>query len=96
MTFAVGVSEDQINYSMNLYEVLHNFTGAWLPYACSIAIYAIFNRHFATSYTTIRKFGVSKIFFLMVINTSFQQRYIQLIKGDNKDIYNITKDLYFK
>ncbi len=38
-------------------------------------------------YFTIQKFGVSKIFF----NSA-----IKLIKSNSKDIYNVTKDFYFK
>lgn len=57
MTFTLGVSENQRNYSMNLYWwFLHNFTGASLPYACSMAIYARINRFFATS--SVQKSGV--------------------------------------
>ncbi len=29
-------------------------------------------------------------------NTFIQQGQIQLIESDSKDIYNVTKDLYFK
>ncbi len=46
---------------------------------------------------TIQKFGASKIFFLKEkITTFIQRRCIKLIKSDSKDIYNVTKDFYFK
>ncbi len=43
----------------------------------------------------IHKFGVSKIFF-KEIYMFIQQGCIELIKSDSKDIYKVTKDLYFK
>ncbi len=45
-------------------------------------------------YTTIQKFGVSKMFCLKEINTLIQQGCINLTKSDSKD--NVTYDLYFK
>ncbi len=35
-------------------------------------------------------------FFFLEINTFIQQGCIKLIKSDITDIYNVTKDLYFK
>lgn len=48
------------------------------------------------SYTTNEKFSVSKIlfFFFKEINTSIQQGCIKMIKSDNIEIDNITKDYY--
>ncbi len=45
-------------------------------------------------YTTIQKFGVSKMFCLKEMNTLIQQGCINLTKSDSKD--NVTYDLYFK
>ncbi len=39
-------------------------------------------------------FGVSKV--LYILFTFTQQGCIKLIKSVNKDIYNVTKDFYFK
>ncbi len=38
---------------------------------------------------------LKKLRFLKEINTFIQQAWIKLIKSDSKDIYNVTKDLYF-
>ncbi len=34
--------------------------------------------------------------FFKQINTFIQQEFIKLIKSDNKDMYNVAKDLYCK
>ncbi len=51
-------------------------------------------------YTTLWKFGVSKVFFVFVffkeINTFIQQSQIKLIKSDSKSFIIITKNIYFK
>jgi len=44
-------------------------------------------------YTTVQRFGVAKIFFS---KKWIRQGCIKLIKSDGEDIYNATKDLYFK
>ncbi len=44
---------------------------------------------------TIQKFGVSKII-LKEMSTFIHQGCIKLIKSDSKDVYNVTKDFYFK
>ncbi len=41
-------------------------------------------------------YSSSKVFFLNEINIFIQQRCIKFIKSDSKDIYNLTKDFYFK
>ncbi len=45
---------------------------------------------------TFENFGVSKSKENKLINALVNQGCIKLIKNDSKDIYNITKDLYFK
>ncbi len=40
--------------------------------------------------TNIQKFGVSKIFFITLI----QKRHIKLFKSDSKDTYNVTKNMF--
>jgi len=47
------------------------------------------------TYSTVQNFRVSKIF-LKEINTFIQQGCIQFIKSDSKEMYNVTKDFYFK
>ncbi len=42
------------------------------------------------------KFGVIFILFYFILNTFIQQGLIKLIKHDIKDIYNVTKKIYFK
>jgi len=44
-------------------------------------------------YTTFQKFGSLRILFLNKLLFSIKQECI--IKSDSKDIYNVTKDLYF-
>ncbi len=46
--------------------------------------------------TTIQKFGANKIFFLKESNTWIPQGCINLFKSYSTDIYNVTKDIYFK
>ncbi len=46
-------------------------------------------------YTTIQKFGVSKILLKKLIIYS-ELEHIKLIKSDSKDIYNLTKTFCFK
>ncbi len=50
------------------------------------------------TYNTIQKFGVSNgfLFFFGKNNTFIQQRCIQFLKSDSKDIYNVTNDLHFR
>ncbi len=51
-------------------------------------------------YTTLWKFGVSKVFFVFVffkeINTFIQQAQIKLIKSDSKSFIIITKKYIFQ
>ncbi len=50
----------------------------------------------ATTYSTIQTFEVNNICKLLTQLILFSKQCIQFIKSDSKDIYNVTKCLYFK
>jgi len=53
-------------------------------------------RRNSMSILNVRKsLGSVRLFLKKEINTFIQQGHIKLIKSDSKDIYNVTKDVYF-
>ncbi len=63
---------------------------------CKMLFFLWCKAEFSVSLLLIDTLPFKSVFIIKNNDNCIQQECIKLIKSDNKDIYNVTKDLYFK